>query len=281
MGDYPAPVDKLLALGDPRKLPEEVDYPQMGIGRESIPALVQMATDEALYEGAPESPEIWAPVHAWRALGQLRAEEAVEPLLGLLPRLDEGIDEWIQVEIPEVFGRIGPTALPALSGYLADESHGLWARLAAAEGIEKIGKRHPEARGDCVSVLSRQLTRFDHQDPTINSFLVTNLLHLDAVEAAPLMEQAFAAGAVDESIPGDWEDVQIDLGLIPARLTPRPRYVHLPGLELPELEEDSVPREGSEGLLGGRRSSVSSSARAKDKAKRKQAARSRRRNRPR
>jgi hypothetical protein len=34
------------------------------------------------------------------------------------------------------------------------------------------------------------------------------------------MEQAFVADRVDLSIMGDWEDVQIDLGLLEERLTP-------------------------------------------------------------
>jgi hypothetical protein len=39
-----------------------------------------------------------------------------------------------------------------------------------------------------------------------------------------VMERAFAADRVDISIPGDWEDVQVELGLIEERQTPRPQY---------------------------------------------------------
>jgi hypothetical protein len=40
------------------------------------------------------------------------------------------------------------------------------------------------------------------------------------VEAAPLMQAAFESGRADELIRSDWEDVQIDLGLLEERLTP-------------------------------------------------------------
>ena len=45
-------------------------------------------------------------------------------------------------------------------------------------------------------------------------------MELEAVEAAPLMERAFVANLVDESLRGDWEEVQMDLGLKPFRETP-------------------------------------------------------------
>jgi hypothetical protein len=38
------------------------------------------------------------------------------------------------------------------------------------------------------------------------------------------MERAFAARRVDHSVSGDWEDVQIEMGLRQARETPKPNY---------------------------------------------------------
>ena len=52
-----------------------------------------------------------------------------------------------------------------------------------------------------------------------------HLAELKVVEAAPLMEEAFAARRVDDMVMGDWEDVQIELGLLAERLTPfRPEW---------------------------------------------------------
>src|SRR2546428_66818 len=76
-----------------------------------------------------------------------------------------------------------------------------------------VGKTHPAARGECVARLSAQLERFAEQSELLNAFLVSPLLDLHGVEAAPVMERAFAAARVDETVLGDWEDVQIDLGL--------------------------------------------------------------------
>ncbi len=173
--------------------------------------LIQMATDEALNEADSESTEVWAPVHAWRALGQLRAVEAVEPLLELFDRLEE--DDWVHEELPAVFGLIGPAAFPALAAYLADLSHTDSSRISAITSIEMIGKRWPEARGEALAILEERLERFEENEPDVNAFLVEALVELGAKEAAPLIERAFAEGYVDPLVMGDWEDVQVELGL--------------------------------------------------------------------
>lgn len=58
------------------------------------------------------------------------------------------------------------------------------------------------------------------------------------MEAAPLMQAAFEADHVDIMMRGDWEDVQVDLGLLPERITERPRLNVLGrlGIKLPAAE---------------------------------------------
>ena len=79
--NYPPPVDKLLTFGECSPSPEWPDYLALGLGSEHVPDLIRMAIDEELNQAASDSLEVWAPVHAWRALGQLHAEAAIEPLL--------------------------------------------------------------------------------------------------------------------------------------------------------------------------------------------------------
>jgi hypothetical protein len=77
-----------------------------------------------------------------------------------------------------------------------------------------------------VAVLTRQLELFaeddsllDDDDMTLNGFIIWSLIDLKAVESVPVIERSFAADCVDESIAGDWEDVQIHMGLKEARET--------------------------------------------------------------
>src|SRR5436305_13614282 len=115
---YPSPVDKLLTCGDPWEVrANPKDWPQyleLGIGPEHIPDLIRMATDGELRWAEEDSDEVWAPIHAWRTLGALHAEEAIEPLLSLFKNIEEYDDEWALEELPDVYGMIGPAAIPAL-----------------------------------------------------------------------------------------------------------------------------------------------------------------------
>jgi len=144
---YHDPVAQLLTLGDPRQggrmAPEWRDYLALGLAPEHVPELVRMALDEDLHGADLESPEVWAPLHAWRALGQLRAESAVEPLLQLLDRSDD--DDSMQEDLPRVFGMIGPAAIPGLRDFLADAEHGVWARIAPATDWSKWPNGSPKS----------------------------------------------------------------------------------------------------------------------------------------
>jgi hypothetical protein len=206
------------------------DYLALGIGLEQVPDLIRMMQDEKLNRADSQSLEVWAPVHAWRALGQLRAEAAIEPVIGLMEQIDENYEQWIGEDIPEVLGVIGPATVPKLARCLTTPHDGMWAQTTVSFALAEIANRHPEARDDCVSALIRGLENHATHHSGLNGFLVNNLVDLEAVEAAPLMEEAFAANHVDISIMGDWEDVQVRLGLLAERQTPAPHYVQLPDL---------------------------------------------------
>lgn len=268
---YSFPVSRLLTFGDCRDFRGWPNYLDLGLGPEHVPELIEMATDEELNWADSESLEVWAPVHAWRALGQLRATAAIEPLLHLFHELEDS--DWTGEELPHVYGMIGRTAIPELERYLADASHGLWPRVTAAHSLERIAAEDPSARAECVRVLSRELERFMENDPILNGFLISYLVYLQAVETAPLIERAFVADHVDLSIRGDWEDVQVDLGLKAARETPR-TYRPLSSMfdvGRHEVSPPDVPPQANS----------AEKAAAKAKSKRKQARASRKKNRKR
>ena len=214
MGEYGPPVDQFLNRREEPRLGHWPDYLALGIDSEHVPDLIRMATDLDLNEADSESLEVWAPVHAWRTLGQLRAESAVDPLIEMLADLtDDGSDDWASEELPIVLGMIGPAAIPAARELLEDDSVWEEARTAAGRVLEEIGKHHPEAREECVAAISRSLERAEHNTPLLNGFLVAYLLDLGAIEAAGVIERAYAGGFVDDSIVGTWYEVWHELGL--------------------------------------------------------------------
>lgn len=242
---YPPPVDRLLTLGEGAANTHPwPDYREMGLTEEHVPELVRMATDEGLNDAPGDTPEVWAPLHAWRTLGQLRAEAAVEPLLSLLHESEDD-DDWARGELPVVLGMIGRAAVPALSAYLADPAHPLWTRIGAADALHSIAEEDETVREEVVGILRGQLEKWWRHDEVLNAFLISGLVDLGVTEAAPLMEQAFEAGRVDLMMRGDWENVQVDLGLLPARRTPRPEpdfHPKLPHLHRLRPESSAAPR---------------------------------------
>jgi hypothetical protein len=250
---YQPPVKQLLLLGEPRH-GEKRDYAALGISAGDVPALINLATDEALNGGPPDSPVVYAPVHAWRALAQLRAGEAIAPLLALFQRADDDIDDWINGDLPESLAQFGAAVLDPLTAHLADPANGERSRVAAAETIGLVGKIHPELRMDSIARLVAQLERFAEQSETLNAFLISPLWELRAVEAMPVIERAFASGRVDESINGDVEDVQMEFGLKTEREHPRkPNKLSIWGDQLrAQRKAEEIPLPDADGIFSER-----------------------------
>ena len=138
--NYLPPVSKVVTYGviKPRKQPSPEHWPdyvgELGLRSEHVPELIRLALDRECQKVPCQWVEVYGQVHGWRALGQLKATEAAEPLLSLLG--NEG-DDWVTDEIPYVYGMIGGAAIPALAG--ADQS--------------------PVMRGDCASFQTMACSR--------------------------------------------------------------------------------------------------------------------------
>ena len=194
-------------------------YLKLGFSKEHIPELITMIGDESLHQAKSDSMEVWAPVHAWRILGQLQAVEAIPALLDLLEKDD---DDWVSEELPKVFTMIGTPAIPELIHYLGDLQHSTFARVSAANSLANIGKQYPETRDSCIKILEEQLKLYRNNDPALNGLLVCYLVDLEAVETLPTIQQAYRDDCVDLVVMGDCEDVEIELGVRNFRSTPRP-----------------------------------------------------------
>jgi hypothetical protein len=205
---------------DARRWPEgDPDYvAEYSLTSEHIPALISLATQ--WIEAPPDDASVYGPVHAWRALGQLRAVEAVQPLLDAQDKLDEQDDDWYLEEFHHVFGLIGPPAIEPLATFIGDDAHREFPRVKAVNGLREIVRRFPETREQVVTILTAELARHQEDLGALNGFLVSDLLHLEAVESAEAIERAFAANVVDPSVAGDWGDIRRELGVPGLGLAP-------------------------------------------------------------
>jgi len=216
---------------------------------EHVPELIRLACDAALHTAESEDPAVWAPTHAWRALGQLRALEAVAPLLGLLR--ERADDDWVDIELPYVFGLIGPGAVPHVTDFLADQSVTTEPLITAIRCLVEIAERNPPSRNECIGILAHRLKCGAENDPTVNGFLISALIDLEAIETIDVIRHAFDQQVVDLSIAGEVEDVEMEFGLRTRRSTPSPVYDSFFGNPL------SDPAEVISGALTGRNAEAS------------------------
>ncbi len=240
-GDDPAPVRQLLMIGETGfcTLAEWPDYPaSFGLDQLHVGALIRMASDAELHDGDPNSSAVWAPVHAWRALAQLRAETSVQPLLALLKMRED--DDAVDLELPVVFGMIGPAAIPHIAGFVRDRGNTSRAVAIALSGLQEIAERNPDCRGECIEILVQRLEPNSDTDAAINGFAVSTLIDLHAVESIDMIRDVFRRNDVDISIAGDVEDVEIELGLRENRATSAPRYSIMPSDWAPSQRSDRL-----------------------------------------
>lgn len=215
----------LLMLGQPDSVYRDPwpDYLRLyGFTDQDVPELLMMVADPAYDELDEDDPEVWAPLHAWRVLGQLRNPTAVRPLIRLFPRLCE--DDSALSELCLVFGLIGPAAIPALARRWQQPAHEQFVQVLAMDALTQVALHHPASREQVLNVFLDYLAEPSAQRRTLNGLLVSNLLDLQAVECIDAIREMYRLDIVDISCAGDIEDVEIELSLRDERETPKPDY---------------------------------------------------------
>jgi hypothetical protein len=214
----PDRLKQLLTLGEPRSDEtvrdcEEcwLDYSTIGLSASDAPGLIALATDKELNRANP--PECYAPVHAWRALAQMKCEAAIVPLVGLIEELAEADDDWGLQDLPNVLATFGAAAIPEVGRALANQAGNVWARLAAGRAMTQIAKRCQSSRDSIVDILTSQLSQVRLQDPGFNGLIVAMLIELKATESVPAIRRAYGAGAVDVKACGSLDEVLAALGV--------------------------------------------------------------------
>ena len=233
---YSDPVAALLTYGgfDIRRNNEPwPNYLELGFKSEHVAELVRMMEDLDLSRASQESLEVWAPLHAWRTLGQLGAVEAAKPVVRLFDKLPD--DDWLPIELPKVLSLMGPDSAHAIAEFMADASIPDMRRISAPACLEQLALEHPAGRAECIDLLEHQLVSYEKNGECLNAFIILSLTKLQATETIETIRQAFNSEKVDLSVLGDVEDVEIELGLRATRETPAPKVQLVPGL--PSLDE--------------------------------------------
>ncbi len=222
---------RLERIGNPRQTcfwPKgRPDYVyDLQLNRQDAPELIRIARTWVTRTDWPDDEDdmtIYAPIHAWRALAQLRAVEAIDLLLEMLPEMDERGDDWHLEEFPHAFALIGPAALDPLIAFANDPEVAEFALICATHAISEVAKRHGDVSQQVVLELTRLLQHYRENTDTVNAFLMRYLMDLQATDAAELIERVYADEHVDESVNGNWATVREELGVPGLGLVPEDR----------------------------------------------------------
>ena len=222
---YPAIIEKFSQIKeDPYEVAKH-DLLPLGITVEMIPDLIETILDARYYED-DESIEGYPQLFAYIALGQLKTPAAIDGLiLGVKKWSHTDWFEWFCEAMPDIFGSIGSIAIPALIPVLQDKSLDYDPRTSAAHYLHSISVTNPDQRDRCLAAIVDELAQFAENDPQLNGYFVMTLVaDFQAIETAPMIEAAYAADRVAMEFIGDWEDIQVEFGLIPERLSPKRNY---------------------------------------------------------
>ncbi len=247
---YGPPCDRLLELGsDPVDGGGDFVY---DVSNADIPELIAMFEDAELEVSV--SPMAWAPFHALKALGQLKAEAAIPVLMRRLEnmKLEDDAEDPLDYELGGVLCEIGVASFGPLVGVVRNPTLSQASRITACEALGNLADRVPGIREDCCTLLAHMIADRQQAAASVNGWVLVVLMRFKASAHAEVVRQAFEEGRIDPSIAGDWEDAQIAFGLRSERSRPRkPMFVPaddpdtpLPGPESGRPYVRSAPKVG-------------------------------------
>ena len=203
---YFPPVSGLLTLGSGRSevtarfTPDQVAWPSYsaacGLGDKDVGQLVAMLDDLALDQGAGVM--AWARVHAYRALGQLRAGDAGKALIAAFDTAIRRKDDRARAELPVVLEMIGAALCEQAMVSLQDGALDTYVRVVMASVLGGMGQTRAQLRPRCVRALMAALEHGKQNDPRLNSGLILSLKLLNTAKADKLIQQVCRDGLADE-----------------------------------------------------------------------------------
>ena len=225
-------IQALLALGKPEHNRDWPDYIKLyDLDAGDVPALLGLYRDDGIHSQGEDEEEatLWAALHAWRALGQLGHEAAIEPLVASFDTLFD--DDFALGELSRVMAMLGTSAIEPLQHFWQQPGKNEFAYVMAMDSLYEIASAHPHSRDRVITIYRDYMATPVEAHDCLNGLLMGHLVDLEARELIDDIRTLFARGCVDISCAGDLEEIEILLGFRDQRSTPKPDYskVHATG----------------------------------------------------
>jgi hypothetical protein len=169
-------------------------------GAAAVSPLIALATETDLLHD--DEPECYAPIHALRLLGELRAAEMIQPLLREFPLelyyQDEQLPALWANEAPQMIARIGAPAVDALWAIADDPNWNVDARGAALSALVSMTMVAPELHEPLVAELRERLAQCE--DRQLAGHLILALGSLGVGEIYSEVMALYRQGRVDADV---------------------------------------------------------------------------------
>ena len=167
-------------------------------GRDAVEPLLEVVAGYPGDDPDADGRLYWTTYHAIQLLGELRAPEAIGPILALLDEDDDFIGRYIA----EGLGQIGQPAIEPLREALFASDANVYGVANAANALARLAELHPEHRREIVSILTERIDAdIPNDDPyALRAFLISDLADMRAHEAKLSIDRAWDADLVDDTI---------------------------------------------------------------------------------
>lgn len=158
-------------------------------------------------------------IHATLLLSETKSSAALPALLQMLRQSELFFNFWLGDVLHEYLWETvyacGKNDLAALENYLKEPERNEYARITVTAAVSRIPFYEPERRDEVLNWYRRLLNFLIEEkdnesvfDYTLTGFIVSELTDLVAIELKSDIKQLFELDLVDESICGDWKEVE-------------------------------------------------------------------------
>jgi len=213
---YPEALQPLFEWGNPFEANK--DYAELASSfAQEKDTLIELANQETVDFSQPQKDEDWASTHALGLLIQLAPPEPAESFLRFL---HHGVNDWIETHITEYFARVGKPALSLLQGLLENRDEPSFKRSHSNACLTRIAQEHEELKEEVIQYfkefLGRSTADEDAVEETQNTFVISSLSELKAVDALPDIKRAFEEDRV-QTDTFTLAEIETRLGLEPSQ----------------------------------------------------------------
>ena len=243
--EYSKKVYKLFELGyEFLTENDELDYKKFGFNEENIKELIRLSLDTRYlisnYGFTEEQEEtlFFAGVHAINVLTELKAVEAIEPLIDRMV-FENGENDYISESLIAFLGDVGEATIPYLEPLLLSTDEGGYL-LSVFDAFEIMIKNNSKLEEKVEEVLIAYIAKENHKPINLAS-AISLLVDRTQDKHIELIRKTFDTKEVDFRWRGDLEDIEIDLGLRKERETERPKNELQKLIEAYEMEDKYEP----------------------------------------